>query len=543
MQPGDLIGGKYRLMRLIGDGGMGSVFEARHELLGSGVALKFLHPELAQRQGLAARFLQEARVSANIQSPHVTRVSDVEQTADGSPYLVMELLSGETLQQLLDRRSKLPLPQALDFAIQIAAGLEAAHALNVVHRDLKPDNVFITPSAGGPVLKLLDFGIAKLKTDEAQKGLTRPGAVMGTPEYMAPEQLYAANEVDHRADIYSLGAMLYEMISGHRPAAGDDAAQLIAKVATGQVTRLSKLDPTLPEELVAVVHRAMAPEREHRFNDASALRLALLPFATELSHAARLAASSPPSSASSTPRTEDEPVLVPSTKQGVAPTLPPEDEAPARAAGSSGRGSTVEAPKDLIRKITAEQRAAHAPQAHAGGVHYPSAGYAGSQLPPTAPPIQRRKSPLGLILALLGTLLAIGAIVALVFAISQQRQDEPIQPVELGGPSAPQPTVTTTATIQPEETVPTPAPVPQAPATPAKPNRPAPRPSVDAGTVDAGAAADAGPVPFPTFPLPSGLPSTLPPLPSGLPPLPSGFPQIPGFPGQAPPTNQSGSGQ
>ena len=160
---GDIIGGKYRVVRVIGDGGMGTVYEARHEVLGTAVALKFLHAELARRAGLAQRFLQEARVSANIQSIHVTRVTDVDMTPDGTPYLVMELLHGESLQQLIDRRGKLPPDEAIDFALQTLSGLEAAHALGVVHRDLKPDNVFVTPSSGGALLKVIDFGIAKLR--------------------------------------------------------------------------------------------------------------------------------------------------------------------------------------------------------------------------------------------------------------------------------------------------------------------------------------------------------------------------------------------
>ena len=173
---GDVIGGKYRIVRLIGDGGMGTVYEAHHEFLETTVALKFLHTELAKRAGLGSRFLQEARVSARIRSPHVTHVTDVDQTADGSPYLVMELLHGEPLQQLMDRRGKLPVEQAVDFALQILSGLESAHAIGVVHRDLKPDNVFIVPATGGPLLKLIDFGIAKLRASTAfQKGLTRAG--------------------------------------------------------------------------------------------------------------------------------------------------------------------------------------------------------------------------------------------------------------------------------------------------------------------------------------------------------------------------------
>ena len=219
LSPGDLIDGKYRIQRLIGDGGMGSVYEARHEFLGIPVALKFLHTDLAKRPGLAARFLQEARVSATIQSPHVCHVTDVDTASDGSPFLVMELLTGESLQSLLTRQGKLSVDYSIDFALQILAGLEAAHALGVVHRDLKPDNVFITPSASGPLLKLIDFGIAKLReSNEFKKELTRAGVIMGTPEYMAPEQLYAAHEVDHRADLYSLGVILFEMLSRARPA-------------------------------------------------------------------------------------------------------------------------------------------------------------------------------------------------------------------------------------------------------------------------------------------------------------------------------------
>src|SRR5450432_1881830 len=289
--PGDVIAGKYRIVRLIGDGGMGTVYEARHELLETQVALKFLHSELAKRAGLGSRFLQEARVSARIRSPHVTHVTDVDQTADGSPYLVMELLHGEPLQAAMDRRGKLPVEQAIDFALQILSGLESAHAINVVHRDLKPDNVFIVPATGGPLLKLIDFGIAKLRAStEFQKGLTRAGMVMGTPEYMAPEQLFSAESVDHSADLYSLGVILFEMLAGRRPTDGDDAEAIIAAVVSGNVRHLKDLEPTLNPGLVAVVERALLPDREARFATALEMRLALAPFAGALSHAGRLAA-------------------------------------------------------------------------------------------------------------------------------------------------------------------------------------------------------------------------------------------------------------
>jgi serine/threonine protein kinase len=293
--PGDLVSGKYRIVRLIGDGGMGVVYEARHEVLGSGVALKFLHADLAKRPGLTQRFLQEARVSATIQSSHVCHVTDVDTAQDGSPYLVMELLAGQALQSMLDRQGKLPVEQAVDFALQILAGLEAAHATGVVHRDLKPDNVFVTPSGGGPLLKLIDFGIAKLRaSSEFTKGLTRAGVVMGTPEYMAPEQLVSAQTTDHRADIYSLGVILFEMLAGCRPADGDDAEIIVASVQAGRVRNLRELVPGLAEGLVALIERATKPFREQRFESASEMRLALARFAGHLSHAGRLAATAEP---------------------------------------------------------------------------------------------------------------------------------------------------------------------------------------------------------------------------------------------------------
>jgi eukaryotic-like serine/threonine-protein kinase len=293
--PGDLVSGKYRIVRLIGDGGMGVVYEARHEVLGSSVALKFLHADLAKRPGLTQRFMQEARVSATIQSPHVTHVTDVDTAQDGSPYLVMELLSGQSLQALMDWQGKLPVDQAVDFGLQILAGLEAAHALGVVHRDMKPDNVFVTPTGGGPLLKLIDFGIAKLRAaSEATKGLTRAGVVMGTPEYMAPEQLVSAHTTDLRADIYSLGVMLFEMLAGCRPADGEDVEVIVAAVEAGRVRRLNDVAPGLPPGLVQLVEQATAPHREHRFESASAMRLTLAHFAGQLSHAGRLAAIAPP---------------------------------------------------------------------------------------------------------------------------------------------------------------------------------------------------------------------------------------------------------
>jgi serine/threonine-protein kinase len=283
-QVGQVINNKYRLLRIIGDGGMGSVYEARHEVLGTSVALKFLHPELSRRQGLVQRFLQEARVSAQIQSPHVVRVTDVDQTPSGA-FIVMEYLEGRTLQALYEdlyrAGQQLSYPDALEYAMQMLEGVEAAHKSGIVHRDLKPDNVMITfDGKGRPLIKLLDFGIAKLKVSgEFDRGLTRPGVIMGTPEYMAPEQAYSADTVDARADIFSLGVMIFEMLAGRRPVGGDEPQQIAAAYLGGQVARLTDLAPEIDPALAAAVHHAMAPLVGDRCATVTELRDALEPFA------------------------------------------------------------------------------------------------------------------------------------------------------------------------------------------------------------------------------------------------------------------------
>jgi len=490
--PGDLIGGKYRLIRTIGDGGMGVVYEARHEALGTAVALKFLKAELAQTPGLAARFLREARVAANIASPHVAHVSDVDSTADGAPYLVMELLSGQPLQQLLDKQSKLPLVQAIDFALQILSGLEAAHAVSVVHRDLKPDNVFVTPGPNGPFLKLLDFGIAKvLEPSEGQRGLTRSGVVMGTAEYMPPEQLYAASDVDPRADLYALGVMLFEMLSGKRPAEGGDAEVIVGKVLSGQVFALEMLEPNLPAGLVGVVRRAIAADRDARFASAREFRAALEPFA---GHAAERT--------SSVPKTLADEASADGERRGQA---------------FSSRGSTEPAAAPIV----------------------PGAGWGTPQGPPGRIVVhRRRRRPIALILALsLSALAAAGAVVVLLVPQTQTGSSPPPPPLPPPEPSE--------AVIAPlDQAPPRPVPPPPLPATPATTaTPPGPRPATDAGTTPP----DAGTTTTPPFQLPStfpALPSSFPRvLPSMFPPLPSSFPGIPGLgaPPAPAPTNDAGS--
>lgn len=271
---GQTLGGKFRLVRLLGDGGMGAVYEAVHERLGNRVAIKIVHPDIARRPGIVERFLQEAKVAAQIRSLHVVQVSDVDQTEGGLPYMVMELLEGEPLASVLDREHRLPVATACEYTQQVLEGLEAAHALGVVHRDLKPDNVFVTFVAQKPVLKIIDFGIAKVRRED-QRSLTVAGISMGTAEYMPPEQAFSADRADARSDLYSVGVLLYEMLSGRRPVSGDDARTVAAKVERGEVTLLLHVAPDVPQRLAGLCHRAMAPRQELRFASATEMRVAL----------------------------------------------------------------------------------------------------------------------------------------------------------------------------------------------------------------------------------------------------------------------------
>src|ERR1700722_20090417 len=269
---------------------MGCVYEGRHTVLGTRVAIKVLHPELARRTGLVERFLQEARVAAQFRSPHVVQVTDVDRTPEGDAYIVMELLEGESLSAVMERQGKLPVAPACDYPLQILTALEAAHALGVIHRDLKPENVFLTFPGNKPLLKLIDFGIAKARrTDPQQKNLTVAGVVMGTAEYMAPEQARRADRVDARADLYAVGGMLYEMIA--------DARVIALLVERGEVVPLVKVAPDVPREIAGLVHRAMAARPELRFASATEMRLAL-----EKAASAKRPATAPiPAPASSSP--------------------------------------------------------------------------------------------------------------------------------------------------------------------------------------------------------------------------------------------------
>ncbi|HEY4107262.1 MAG TPA: serine/threonine-protein kinase [Polyangiaceae bacterium] len=271
---GHLLDGSYEVLRVIGEGGMGRVYEARHTRLHTKrFAVKLLHQELARQPEVVTRFQREAEAASVLTHPNVVGVYDVNTSADGRPYIVAELLEGEELGNYLERVGKLPVMEAVHIVRQVCRALGAAHAHGIVHRDVKPENVFLaSPDA---VVKVLDFGISKVA--ENSDGLTKTGTVMGTPDYMAPEQA-RGDRVDARADIYAVGAILYRALTGRKPFDGLDPMAILTAVLTEEPERPSVREPSIPLALELIVQRTMAKLPAERFQTMEALEQALAPF-------------------------------------------------------------------------------------------------------------------------------------------------------------------------------------------------------------------------------------------------------------------------
>ncbi|NMC70735.1 MAG: serine/threonine protein kinase [Myxococcales bacterium] len=272
-----LLEGKYRLLRRIGAGGMGEVWEAEDQRLHRRLAVKLLAQELAADPVAVSRFHQEAEAAGRIGHDNICEVIDLGTTEDGVPFLVMPLLRGRALAELLEETPRFPLARAADIASQTLDALTAAHAAGIVHRDLKPDNLFVTRVGDrDDFVKILDFGISKVMGHPTLGGpaanLTRTGSVVGTPAYMAPEQARGARDIDARVDIYATGVILYEMLTGRRPFEADTFNEVLWKIWNDPVTAPRALRPDLPPPVETVVLRAMARDREDRYGSAREFR-------------------------------------------------------------------------------------------------------------------------------------------------------------------------------------------------------------------------------------------------------------------------------
>ncbi|MRG96831.1 serine/threonine-protein kinase [Polyangium spumosum] len=282
-EPGDVIADKYRVERVIGKGGMGIVVEAQHTTLPQRVAIKILLPEATKQGDAVERFLREARAAVSIQSEHVARVMDLGTLASGLPYMVMELLTGADLHEVLKERGPLPITEAVDAILQASEAIAEAHVLGIVHRDLKPANIFVTTRPdGSPLVKVLDFGLAKgMKSDSLYTSLTQSNVIIGSPFYMSPEQIRGLKGLDARTDVWSLGVILYQILTGKRPFEADATHALFVMIGSDPPSPPRWQRAEIPAGLEAVVLQCLEKKPSDRPQTVAELARLLLPFASE----------------------------------------------------------------------------------------------------------------------------------------------------------------------------------------------------------------------------------------------------------------------
>lgn len=339
LQPGEIVDGKYRIVRPIGQGGMGLVYEGENVRIKRRVAIKVLHAAVAAKEDVVQRFEREAQAAGRIGSAHIVEVLDLGSLPSGERFIVMEYLDGEDVTARILRLQRLTADQAAPILIQALEGLAAAHAAGIIHRDIKPDNIFILHrNAGIPdFVKLLDFGVSKFSALDAEMSMTRTGAVVGTPYYMSPEQA-KGGIVDARTDLYALGVVAYQMVTGRVPFNAGSFNELLFKIVLESAEPLAQLVPTLDRDFKVLIERAMAREPDGRFQTASEFQAALLAwdrerrapdptatqeypetFAPVLAARARLAEEPPPSGRAAPAHLAEEP-----PPSGRAPALAPQ---------------------------------------------------------------------------------------------------------------------------------------------------------------------------------------------------------------------------
>jgi serine/threonine-protein kinase len=279
---GDVIAAKYRLDKVAGEGGMGIVYAAEHLVLKQRVAVKVLLPDAAQSEAIVERFAREARAAARINSEHVARVLDAGSLPSGAPFLVMEFLEGCDLEELVDLQKTLAVTEVVDYLVQALEGLAHAHAVKIVHRDLKPANLFLACRPDGTnAIKLLDFGISKSGAARPEDKRLTGHHVLGSPVYMSPEQLRNSPDIDGRADIWSIGVVGYELLSGVPPFDGDGVGEIFAAILEKSPVPLTERNAKVPEDLASILARCLRRDPDERWADVGELARALAPFGTD----------------------------------------------------------------------------------------------------------------------------------------------------------------------------------------------------------------------------------------------------------------------
>ena len=441
---GDVLASKYRVDKILGIGGMGMVVQAVNLDLDQKVALKFMLPQALESPEASARFMREARAAGKLTGEHICRVMDVGRFPHGAPYIVMEYLEGYDLMTLLKRRGPLPISEAVDYILQACEGMAEAHALGIIHRDLKPDNLFLaTRVDSSKIIKVLDFGISKAAVTGLQ---TKTGDVLGSPAYMAPEQMQATKDVDARADIWSLGVVLHQLLAGKMAFSGETLPQLCMAVMNDDPKNLTTIRADIPPPLAAAVLKALEKERDLRYTDVSDFAQAIAPFggATAVGAVTRVR---------SLLRGRATPQTLPPTAEELAngsgdvlPTL----------VGASIPDMPVQRDTPVMRKASGQQPALRTGQ---GTTTLASSAGESLELP-------RRRLPIGVIGVVVGTIGMIVLIIVMVVRRTGTEMTDRHQPATNRTPApppvtAPQPTVVPIEEPPPPvvEAAPTPAPV------------------------------------------------------------------------------------
>lgn len=279
LRPGDVVDQRYRVGRLIGSGGMATVFEVHDVASGRRLAMKVLHRQLLLHPVVPQRFLLEAKAASALDTPHAVKVESTGNMTDGSPYIVMEFLEGQPLNVIIEQKGDRFDPErVLSLADQVAQAIHEAHGRGIIHRDLKPENIFVIPTPQGEHVKVVDFGISKIFSAEDGVKLTQTGVTVGTPQYMPVEQLRGTKDLDGRVDVYALGVVMFEMLAGVRPYDGFTYEEVILKVATTTAPSLSTYRADLPPGLISLVDKTMARERSERTGSMDQLRQQMAPY-------------------------------------------------------------------------------------------------------------------------------------------------------------------------------------------------------------------------------------------------------------------------
>ncbi|MBI4956150.1 MAG: serine/threonine protein kinase [Myxococcales bacterium] len=273
LQPGEVLDGKYRIVRMVGEGGMGSVYQGENVRIKRTVAIKVLHSSVAEKRDVVQRFEREAQAAGRIGSEHIVEVLDLGNLPTGERFMVMEFLDGESLSDRIKSRRRMSPEEMVPLLVQALEGLAAAHDAGIIHRDLKPDNIYLLKNKGGrkDFVKLLDFGVSKFSALDNEMSMTRTGAVMGTPYYMSPEQA-KGGKIDARSDLYAIGVVMYQMVTGRVPFNAGSFNELLFKIALETPEPLDQILPDLDRNFAAIITRAMAREQDDRFQSARHLQ-------------------------------------------------------------------------------------------------------------------------------------------------------------------------------------------------------------------------------------------------------------------------------